>query len=144
MILDNIEEFILVQPTNDVKYLLELSKYIEGYMTNPIEVHDIYGELHCRRVVAPTDLIKTYFHDMSLYGHVFLHNLIFNPIHQEYHISYCYKLDELKFNMYESLRTASMQNENRLTDAYEEGRISYEVYVHLLVKNFTLLTDRKS
>lgn len=46
--------------------------------------------------------------------------------------------------MYESLRMASIQNENRLTDAYEEGRISYEVYVHLLVKNFTLLTDRKS
>lgn len=93
MILDNIEEFILVQPTNDVKYLLEMSKYIEGYMTNPVEIHEVYGELKCRRGSYSVDQTKKYFHDMSLWGRVFLHSLKFNPNIIEFEIIYCYMYD---------------------------------------------------
>lgn len=146
MIFNNVQDFILLERitrTNDIKYLLDLSKYIEGYMINPVEHHDFYGELKCRTIKLPREQIENYFHEMSLWGHVFLYHLRIDPMdHDLYYIIYCYKLDDKKYNMFKSLRNSSMQNEIRLTDAYEDGKISYEVYVHLVVKNFTLLAKR--
>ena len=144
MIFDNVQDFILLERitcTNDIKYLLDLSKYIEGYMTNPVEHHDFYGELKCRTIkLQSREQIENYFHEMSLWGHVFLYHLSMED--RAIDVIYCYKLDDKKYNMFKSLRNASMQNEIRLTDAYEDGKISYEVYVHLVVKNFTLLAKR--
>lgn len=145
MIFDNVQDFILMERitrTNDIKYLLDLSRYIEGYMTNPVEHHDFYGELKCRTIkLQSREQIENYFHEMSLWGHVFLYHLSMED-RGLYDVIYCYKLDDKKYNMFKSLRNASMQNEIRLTDAYEDGKISYEVYVHLVVKNFTLLAKR--